>query len=62
VVLEAACSKTVEGDLLAGYVSALQAEFPTLHASRTWPQIRVQDPGRFLKFRRLARAHLAQIL
>jgi hypothetical protein len=60
-VWQAARAGRLEGDMLAAYLSALAAEFPSLYRSRSWPQVVVQDSNRYLKLRRLIRAHLTEL-
>lgn len=58
---ELLASPGIEPEMGAAWVSALEADFPSLHRLRRWPVFEVEDRDRFVKLRRLVRQHLAKM-
>ncbi len=51
----------IEPEMGAAWVSALETDFPSLYARHPWPTFPVRDRDRFVKLRRLVRAHQARM-
>ena len=61
IARRALVEEELEPEMAAAWIGALRADFPSLYAAHEWPEFRVEDRNRYLKLRRMVRAHLVKM-